>query len=197
VPAAQARAESAYVLLRGRAGGNLARCYARLFVADGICCCDAVIGCWDIVLLVQATDRSGVERIAGEHLHSADVESFEIHYTSRPPLPHPLEALIRAHERAQLLERAAAPDGNPRSARLPSAYAQLDVVPECLPSVYVRLCFDDDVVSCHAADGFGTALALVQARTDELLERAMSRIRSQPGVRRSRTLRIIHVPEGA
>jgi hypothetical protein len=190
------RAESAYVFVRARRGADLARCFERLFVADGVCYCDAVVGDWDIVLLLQAADRRGIEALARKHLEVGEVEAFEIHCSERPWLGGDLETFIRRYERMKVVEKGAEPAGDRRKLPLLSAYAIVDVDASSLAPVYAQLYFDDDVLCCDMTDGCRTAVLLVQARTPEEMEQALSRIGARRGVLRARTLRIIPTIDG-
>jgi hypothetical protein len=171
---------------------DLARCFARLFVADGVCCCDAVAGDWDIVLLLQADDRVGIERLAREHLDTAEVEAYELHHAERPWLSEDLEAFIRSYERTRELEKGAEPCGDRGGRALVSAYVVVDIdVAAPLAPVYSRLYLDDAVVACDLTEGCRNAVLLVQARTPEDMEQALSRVRAAPGVLGLRTHPII------
>jgi DNA-binding Lrp family transcriptional regulator len=188
----QGRAATAHAFVRRRPGVGLARCFARLFVADGVCCCDAVAGDWDIVLLLQAPDRAGIERLAREHLETAEVEAYELHHAERPWLSQDLEAFIRSYERTRELEKGPEPRGERGGRALVSAYVVVDIdLASHLAPVYSRLYLDDAVVACDLTEGCRSAILLVQARTPEDLEQALSRVRAAPGVLGLRTLPVI------
>lgn len=187
----QRRAAIAHAFVKRSPGADLARCFARLFVADGVCCCDAVTGAWDVVLLLQAADRAGVERLARAHLETPEVEAWELHHAERPWLSDELAALMRSYERARELEATSEPAGE-RRAPLHSAYAVVDLDPRAhLAPIYTRLYFDDAVVTCDLTRASSTAILLVRARTAREMEQALSRVRAQPGVVAVRTLPVV------
>ncbi len=188
----QGRAAIAHAFVRRRPGVDLARCFARLFVADGVCCCDAVAGDWDVVLLLQAADRAGIERLAREHLACAEVEAYELHHAERPWLSGEVEAFIRCYERTRELEQGSEPCCAPGRRALVSAYAVVDIdVAAHLAPVYSRLYLDEAVVACDLTEGCRSAILLLQARTPEGMEQALSRVRAAPGVLRLRAHPVI------
>jgi hypothetical protein len=179
----QGRSATAHAFVRRRAGASLARCFARLFVADGVCCCDAVTGGWDIVLLLQAADRAGIERLARAHLETGEVEAYALHHAERPWLSEELEALMRSYERAREFDGMSEPCSDRRGRPFLSAYVIVDFDRAAhLAPLYSRLYFDDAVVTCDLTEGCRDAILLVQARAPAELEQALSRIRAVPGV---------------
>jgi hypothetical protein len=183
VDVSQGRSATAHAFVRRRAGASLARCFARLFVADGVCCCDLVTGGWDIVLLLQAADRAGIERLARENLEVPEVEAYELHHAERPWLSEELEALMRSYERAREFDAMAEPGGGRPGRPLLSAYVIVEIDPAAhLAPIYSRLYFDDALVACDLTEGCRDAILLVQARAPAEMEQALSRIGGVPGV---------------
>jgi hypothetical protein len=198
IDVSQGRSATAHAFVRRKAGVSLARCFARLFVADGVCCCDAVTGGWDIVLLLQAADRAGIERLAREHLETGEVDAYELHHAERPWLSEELEALMRSYERAREFEGMAETGGDRRGRPLLSAYVVVDIDPAAhLAPIYSRLYFDDAVVACDLTEGCRDAILLVQARTPPEMEWALSRIRAERGVVALRVHPLVRTLDGA
>ena len=184
-------AQSAYVFLRGRPDADLSGCFNALYFADGVCYCDAVMGDWDIVLLVQAADRAGIrDFVARTVAPLAEIEKCEVHYSERPALGPDIASFIRNFERMQAAE-GTGEAADRRVRQLLSAYAVLDLERALLDSVYPLVYFDENVVYCDTTDGCSMAIALVQGRTFDEIRRALSRLMSRRGVLRAKTLNIV------
>jgi CheY-like chemotaxis protein len=185
-------AQSAYVFLRGKAGADLSGCFSTLYFADGVCYCDAVMGDWDIVLLVQAADRRGIRDFVARTVQPlAEIEKWEVHYSERPALGRDIESFIRNYERMQAAEGVGEAAGDRRTRQLLSAYTLLDLDKSLLSFVYPLIYFDENVVYFDTTDDCGMAVALVQGRTYDEIRRALSRLMSRRGVLRAKTLNIV------
>jgi CheY-like chemotaxis protein len=190
--AEESRSESAYVFLRGKPDADLSGCFSALYYAEGVCYCDAVTGDWDIVLLVQAPDRRGIQEWVARTVQPLpEIEQFEIHHSERPLLGKDIESFIHHHELMQVAEGVGKEAGDRRSRQLLSAYFLLEIDSSCVPSLYATYYFDEDVVYCDMTDESTMAILLVQGRTCDAIREAASRIRTRPGVLRAKTLNIV------
>jgi len=185
-------AQSAYLFLRGKPDADLSRCFSKLYLAEGVCYCDAVTGDWDIVLLVQAPDRQGIQEFVKRTIKPLpQIEKFEIHYSERPLLCKDLESFIRSYERMKVEEGVGEEVGDKRKNQLLSAYALLEIDKSVLASLYTKYYFDENVIYCDMTDDCTVAILLIQGRTFDELRQAISRLRSWPGVLRAKTLNIM------
>jgi CheY-like chemotaxis protein len=186
------RSQSAYVFLRGKPDADLSGCFTALSFAEGVCYCDAVMGDWDIVLLVQAPDRRGIwEWVARTVQPLPEIKKYEIHHSERPLLGKDIESFIHHHELMQVAEGMGEEAGDKRTRQLLSAYILLEIDSSCVPSLYATYYFDEDVVYCDMTDHCTMAILLVQGRTCDAIRQAVSRLRSRPGVLRATTLNIV------
>ena len=186
------RSQSAYVFLRGKPDADLSGCFTALYFAEGVCYCDAVTGDWDIVLLVQASDRRGIrEWVARTVQPLPEIEKFEIHHSERPLLGKDIESFIHHHELMQVAEGMGEEAGDRRNRQLLSAYFLLEIESSRVPSLYATYYFDEDVVYCDMTDDCTMAILLVQGRTCDAIRQAVSRLRSRPGVLRAKTLNVV------
>lgn len=190
---------SAYVFLRGRSDADLFKAFQKLYFAEGVCYCDAVRGDWDMVLLLQATDRGGIDGLVERTIAPLkEIETFEVHFSERPPLGDDLEAFVRSYELMQAAE-GAGPEGmgkeaaDKRNRRLLSAYVLLEIDKSHLNSLYTRFYFDENVVYCDTTDGCETIILLIQGSTYDEMRETVSRLQSRPGVLRARTMHIVKV----
>jgi CheY-like chemotaxis protein len=192
VRAGMALSQSAYVFLRGKPGADLSGCFSALYFADGVCYCDAVMGDWDIVLLVQDVDRKGIRDFVARTIQPLpEIEKYEVHYSERPALGTDIESFIRNYERMQAAEGMGEEVADRRTRQLLSAYALLDLDKSLLGTVYPLIYFDENVVYCDTTDDCNLAVLLVQGRTFDEIRRALSRLLSRRGVLRAKTLNIV------
>ena len=186
------RSQSAYVFLRGKPDADLSGCFTALYFAEGVCYCDAVTGDWDIVLLVQAPDRRGIREWVERTVQPLpEIEKFEIHHSERPLLGKDIESFIHHHELMQVAEGMGEEAGDRRNRQLLSAYFLLEIDSSRVPSLYATYYFDEDVVYCDMTDDCTMAILLVQGRTCDAIRQAVSRLRSRPGVLRTKTLNVV------
>lgn len=186
--------ESAFVFIKGKADADMYGMYTRLFFAEGVCYCDPLVGDCDMVLLLQASDRPGIDRLIRRHLEPLEgVGTFEVHYSERPRLPKESEAFLRDHETMQAAVRAGEEEADKRKPRLLTSYAVLDVEPARLPLLYMKLRFTDNVVHCDVTDGGGKMILLLQGRhAQEIQATVRNEIRLMPGVLRIKVMNALN-----
>jgi DNA-binding response OmpR family regulator len=180
---------SGLVFIRGKKDADLPAMYSNLYLADGVCYCDAVLGDWDIVLLVQAKNRKALHQLVHNQIEVLkDVEAFEVHYCEKPTISKDLEEFIHDYEKVQAMDKTGgALDG--RNMRKPTAYAILDVDPGKLSSLYMKLYFTEHVVHCDVTDGGMQIILLMQGTSmQEIQNTIRSEIRMIPGVLRIKQL---------
>ena len=102
-----------------------------------------------------------------------------------------IESFIRHYELTQAAEGLGEEAGDRRKQQLLSAYVLLEIDRYFVPSLYTTYYFDEDVVYCDMTDDCAMVILLVQGRTCDAIRQAVSRLRSRPGVLRSRTLNIV------
>jgi CheY-like chemotaxis protein len=186
--------ESAFVFLKGKADADAYGMYTRLCSAEGVCYCDPLVGDWDMVLLLQAPDRTGIDRLVKRHVGSPDdVGAFEVHYSERPRLPKEYHAFSQDYERMQAAERAGEEQADKRKPRMLTAYALLDVDPERLPLLYIKLSLTDHVVHCDVTDEGRRIVLLLQGRLAQDIQATIrNEIRLMPGVLRIKLMNALN-----
>ncbi len=185
---------SALIFVRGTKDADLPGMYSRLAFADGVCYCDPVLGDWDLVLLMQAPTRRGIDELFNRHLRSLEgIEASEIHYCERPQIPKELEEFIHDYEKARAMELGTDLGADTRRTRLFTSYAVLDVDPLRLANLYMKLYFTDNVVHCDVTDGGKQIVLLMQGISAEEVHAALrNEIRLMPGVLRIKQLNALN-----
>ncbi len=186
--------ESAFVFVKGKANVDVYGMYMKLCSAEGVCYCDPLVGDWDMVLLLQASSRIGLDQLVMRHVESLDeLDAFEVHYSERPRLPKEYETFVQDYERRQAAERAWEEEADKRKPRMLTAYAILDVDPERLPLLYMRLSFTDNVVHCDVTDDGRRIILLLQGQlAQEIQTTVRNEIRLMPGVLRIKVMKALN-----
>ncbi len=199
--AEEKRLSSAYVFIRGHNDKDLDEVFSKLYFADGVLYCDAVRGEpgseWDLVLLLQAADVAGIERLVKSQIQSlAGVKDVEIHQSERPWLGADLESFIQNYERMNAMEKVGEELTDKRNRRSVSAYALLEIDRSYLIPLYSKLYFTDNIVYCDSTDQGRMMILFLQAPTfDHIRKTIANEIRTQPGVLRVKVLNIVQVME--
>ena len=186
--------ESAFVFIKGKADVDLYELYTQFSSAEGVCYCDPVVGDWDMVLLLQASDRKGIDQLVKRHLETLQgVASFEVHHSGRPRLPKEYETFMQDYERMQASERAGEDQSDKRKPKALTAYAVLDVEPERLSLLYMKLCLTDNVVHCDVTDDGKKIILLLQGELVTDIQMAVrNEIRLMPGVLRIKVMNALN-----
>ena len=185
---------SAFVFIRGSKEADLSDIYSQLYFGDGVCYCDPVLGDWDIILLMQASNHKEIDLCVRHHIESLrDVEAFEIHYCEKPRISEELEQFIEDYEKGRAMERAGSVEMDRRNTRMLTAYAILDVDPSMLSNLYMKLYFTDNVVHCDVADKGKQIIVLLQGISNQEIQSTIrSEIRLMPGVLRIKQLNALN-----
>lgn len=177
--------ESAFVFVKGKADADLYGMYTRLCFAAGVCCCDPLVGDWDMVLLLQASDRQGIDQLVTRCIQPlAEVDACEVQYSERPRLPKEFEAYLQKTGEGEV---------DRRKTGMLTAYAVLDVDPGKLPLLFMKLRFSDNVVHCDVTDDGRKLILLLQARlAQEIQATVRNEIRLMPGVLRIKVMNALN-----
>jgi CheY-like chemotaxis protein len=186
--------ESATVFIKGKADVDVYGMYMKLCFAEGVCYCDPLVGDWDMVLLVQASDRDGLDQLVKRHVEALEeVETFEVHHSERPRLPKEYETFIQDYERMQAAGRAREDEADKRKPRMLTTYAVLDVDPERLPLLYMKLSFTDNVVHFDVTDDGKKMILLLQGGlVQDIQATVRNEIRLMPGVLRIKVMNALN-----
>jgi FixJ family two-component response regulator len=185
---------SGLVFIRGAKDADLYDIYSKLYLGDGVCYCDAVLGEWDIVLLVQAQNRKSLQQMVNSYIESVKgVEAFEVHYCEKPIISRDLEEFIQDYEKVQAMDKAGDGDMGGRDIRKATSYAVLDVEPGKLSYLYMKLYFTDNVVHCDVTDGGKQIILLLQgSSTQDIQNKIRNEIRLIEGVLRIKQLNTLN-----
>lgn len=189
------RMQNAFVFIRVKSGVDMYKIFSRLYFAEGVLYCDAVRGDWDIVVLVQAADKKGINKLMQNNIASLDcAREVAIHCLERPCLDPGLKSFIQSYEGMQVFENPGGACMDKKAGRQASAYALVKINPENTASLFARFYLTDGVVHCDVSEGGSMiVLFLHAADVDRINEIVSSRVRNQPGVREARVLNVVEI----
>jgi CheY-like chemotaxis protein len=185
---------SALVFLRAGSMADLPALYSALSYAEGVCYCDAVLGDWDLVLLLQARNPAEIDRLVTKNVASRPgVGSYEVHLFEKARLSEGLEEFIWDYETARTIGECGEPEADARRDTRSSAYVVLDVEPSRLTTLFMKLYFTEDVIHCDVTDGGRRIVLFMQGVSAADVEaRLREEIRPMPGVSRIGRLTVMN-----
>ncbi len=190
-PAAQA---AAYVLIEPAAGLEPWKLLGQLGCLPEAAYCDAVRDeRFGMAMLLRGASPAAVAASAKKLLDgNPAVGSWELLEVRAAELPGELRGYIEAYDREYSGEKRVR-----RIAERDASYVLVDVHPQHLAGLYVRLYFLDEVVEIDAAASGRELMLLAQGRDFAALRRMLDeRVRPQEGVMRVRELKVVPFARG-
>jgi len=168
--------------------------YRKLYFMDKVLYCDAVIGDWQVVLLMQSNSRKDLHDFVENSLMNIEgIVTVELLDIVEPLLSEEAKNVV------QMVEDSLQEEGWRRGEKRPKAlscYVLLEIEEEFFESIYKQLYFMEDVVHCDVTHGRYGFVLLVQAPTFDLIKKRVAHIsRNIEGVLKARELRIMNLFE--
>jgi len=168
--------------------------FRRLYFMDKVLYCDAVVGDWQIVLLLQSNSRQDLhEFVQNSLLNIEGIMAVELLDVVEPLLSEEAKNVIQMVEDS--LQEEGWRKGEKRSNAL-SSYVLLEIEEEYFESIYKQLCFMDGVVHCDVTHGGYGFVLLIQGPTFDFIKKRIARLsREVEGVLKVKELRIMNLFE--
>jgi len=168
--------------------------YRKLYFMDKVLYCDAVVGDWQLVLLLQSNSRKDLHEFVQDSLMNVEgIITLELLDVVEPLLSEEAKNVIQMVEDS--LQEESWKRGEKRPKTL-SSYVLLEIEEEYFESVYRQLYFMEDVVHCDVTRGRYGFVLLVQAPTFDLIKKRIAHIsRNIEGVLKAKELRIMNLFE--
>lgn len=168
--------------------------YRKLYFMDRVLYCDAVVGDWQLVLLLQSNSRKDLHEFVQNSLMNIEgIITAEALDVVEPLLGEEAKNVI------QMVEDSLQEEGWRRGEKRPnvlSSYLLLEIEEEFFESIYKQLYFMEDVVHCDVTHGHYGFVLLVQAPTFDLIRKRVTHIsRNVEGVLKAKELRIMNLLE--
>jgi len=193
-PAAPAAPAAAYLLIEPGKGQEPWKLLGRLKGLPEAAYCDAVRDeRFGMVMLLRGKSPAAVSACARGLLDAnPEVASWELLEARAPDLSGELRGYVEAYDREVTGERRVR-----RNVERDASYVLVDVHPQHLAGLYVRLYFLDEVVEIDALASGRQLMLLAQGRDFAALRRMLDeRVRPQEGVMRVRELKVVPFARG-
>ncbi len=187
----QALHATAHALLRLAPGADPADVVDRLYQLDGLCYCQAVMGRWDLVALIQGLDRAAIERrLEAWRQENQGVAAVTLMHARQPMVEPDLWPVLV--DRLGASAASASPKAPGQHGASSDAIVLLEVQQEHLVDAYVRACLMEDVVQCDASRDRSNLVLTMRDWTGEGdTMRVPDALRLMPGVLRARALPVV------
>lgn len=168
--------------------------YRKLYFMDRVLYCDAVIGDWQLALLLQSISRKDLHDFVQNSLMNVEgIITVELLDVVEPLLSEEAKNVV------EMVESSLQEEGWRRGEKRPnvlSSYVLLEIEEEFFESIYKQLYFMEDVVHCDVTRGRYGFVLLVQAPTFDLIRKRVTHIsRNVEGVLKAKELRIMNLIE--
>ncbi|MBI5967437.1 MAG: response regulator [Deltaproteobacteria bacterium] len=168
--------------------------YRKAYFMDKVLYCDAVVGDWQLVLLLQSNSRKDLHDFVQNSLMNIEgIITVELLDVVEPLLCEEAKNVI------EMVEDSLQEEGWRRGEKRPnvlSSYLLLEIEEEFFESIYKQLYFMEDVVHCDVAHGRYGFVLLVQAPTFDLIKKRVTHIsRNVEGVLKAKELMIMNLLE--
>ncbi len=168
--------------------------YRKLYFMDRVLYCDAVIGDWQLALLLQSISRKDLHDFVQNSLMNIEgIITVELLDVVEPLLSEEAKNVVEMVESS--LQEEGWRRGEKRTNVL-SSYVLLEIEEEFFESIYKQLYFMEDMVHCDVTRGRYGFVLLVQAPTFDLIRKRVTHIsRNVEGVLKAKELRIMNLFE--
>jgi len=168
--------------------------YRKLYFMDRVLYCDAVVGDWQVVLLLQSSSRRDLHDFVQNSVMNVEgITALELLDVVEPMLSEEAKNVI------EMVESSLQEEGWKRGEKRPnvlSSYLLLEIEEELFESIYKQLYFMEDVVHCDVTHGGYGFVLLLQAPTFDLIKKRITHIsRNIEGVLKAKELRIMNLFE--
>jgi CheY-like chemotaxis protein len=149
---AEAKSESAYMLVRMEENADFFETHQSLYYMDNVLYCDATKGDYDVFMLAQSDTMENIREMSEKINALPGIKSVDFLEVGRPVLDESTAAIISAAEDTFSDETAAEGKSRDMGQRVCS-YLMMDVELEKLDSIYPTLRLDDKVIFCDFTSG--------------------------------------------
>jgi DNA-binding response OmpR family regulator len=150
---AEAKSQSAYMLLRLEDDADFFETYRQLHYMENVLYCDATKGDYDIMMLVQSDSMADCRDFCDNKVKMVPgIKSVDFLEIGKPVLENSTAAIIQAAEEAMEQETPGAIKTRDMSNRV-SSYLLMEVEREKLDAIFPTLQLDENVIFCDYTTG--------------------------------------------
>ncbi len=166
--------------------------YTELYRMEGVQCCEAVRGDFDIIILAQASSQDEIKVLFDKIAAIDGVEIVSMSEVERPRLDRDVDEFIKIYSNAVKQPAQTSPSQHPGT----TSYIIVDIDKEAIQQIFTTVYFIDDVVFCDVIEG-GTKLVgmIIGRQAVGRTSRVIERLNDIDGVLRVREAQVINLSE--
>jgi len=183
---------SAYLTIRLTDPGRGMDIYREIYQMEGVQCCEAVRGDFDIIILAQASSQHEIEPLFDRIAAVEGIEIVSMSEVERPRLDRGVNEFIKIYS------DAVKQPAQTRSSKHPgtTSYIIVDIDKEAIQQIFTTVYFVDDVIFCDVIEEGAKLVGMIIGRgavghTSHVIEK----LREIDGVLRVREAKVINLLE--
>jgi len=183
---------SAYLTIRITDSDQSMEIYREIYQMEGVQCCEAVRGDFDIIILAQASSQDEIKPLFDKIAAVDGVEIVSMSEVERPRLDRDVDEFIKIYSDAVKQSARTSPSKHPGAA----SYIIVDIDKKAIQQIFTTVFFIDDVIFCDVIEGGTKLVGMIigrgaVGRTPRIIEK-LSEI---DGVLRVREAKVIKLSE--
>ena len=183
---------SAYLTIRVTDPDRSMEIYREIYQMQGVQCCEAVRGDFDIIILAQASSQDEIKALFDKIAAIDGVEIVSMSEVERPKLDRDVDEFIKIYSDAVKQPAQMSPSQHP----VTTSYIIVDIDKEAIQQIFTTVYCIDDVVFCDVIEG-GTKLVgmIIGHQAVGRTSRVIERLDDIDGVLRVREAKVINLSE--
>jgi CheY-like chemotaxis protein/nitrate reductase NapAB chaperone NapD len=183
---------SAYLTIRVTDPDRSMEIYTELYRMEGVQCCEAVRGDFDIIILAQASSQDEIKALFDKIAAIDGVEIVSMSEIERPRLDRDVDEFIKIYSDAVKQPAQTSPGQHPGTA----SYIIVDIDKKAIQQIFTTVYFIDDVVFCDVIED-GTKLVgmIIGHGAVGRAPRVIEKLSEIDGVLRVREAKVIKLSE--
>jgi CheY-like chemotaxis protein len=184
---------SAYLTIRVTDPDRSMEIYRDIYQMEGVQCCEAVRGDFDIIILVQVSSQDEIKPLFDKIAAIDGVEIVSMSEVERPRLDRDVNEFIKIYSDAVKQPAQTSPSQHPGT----TSYIIVDIDKEAIQQIFTTVYFIDDVVFCDVIEGGTKLVGMIIGRGAMGCEsRVIEKLSEIDGVLRVREAKVINLLEG-
>jgi len=159
---------------------------------EGVQCCEAVRGDFDIIILAQASSQDEIKPLFDKIAAVDGVEIVSMSEVERPRLDRDVDEFIKIYSDAVKRPALTSPSQYPGTA----SYIIVDIDKEAIQQIFTTVYFVDDVIFCDVIEGGTKLVGMIIGRgAVGCVPRIIEKLSEIDGVLRVREAKVIKLSE--
>jgi CheY-like chemotaxis protein len=183
---------SAYLTIKVTDPDRSMEIYREIYQMEGVQCCEAVRGDFDIIILAQASSQDEIKPLFDKIAAVEGVEIVSMSEVERPRLDRDVNEFIKIYSDAVKQSARTSSSQYPGTA----SYIIVDIDKEAIQQIFTTVYFIDDVIFCDVIEGGTKLVGMIIGRgAVGRTPRVIEKLSEIDGVLRVREAKVIKLSE--